>query len=165
MSWFPWQTAMNQGFYINGKSVSSVPLKHMPGTGYAILQATLLYIAASGRKVRAMCGMPTDGLSIPRFFWRVAGPPFRHVYLLAALIHDHLCKKAASLPVGAERDALRLAADMLFREMCLFIKPKAKVRASVLYAAVRLGAWWAKNEPIAPDYEHEPDRYTRLLQG
>ena len=156
---------MKQGFYIAGKRVSGVPLKHMPGTGYAILQATLLYISASGRKIRAMCGMPTNGLSIPRFFWRVAGPPFRHVYLLAAVIHDHLCNKAASLPVGAERNALRKAADMLFREMCVFIKPKARLRAKVLYVAVRIGAWWSKNEPVAPDYEHEPDRCMRLLQA
>jgi hypothetical protein len=38
-------------------------------------------------------GFKYDGASIPRFFWRVIGGPFRPEYMLPALEHDELCKK------------------------------------------------------------------------
>lgn len=139
-------------------SVDGVSLKFLPEYGFAILLVEVIYRDLAGRRHRASIGMPTDGLSIPRFFWRLAGPPFRHPYLLAAIIHDHYCYKAQSLPPGRERKAMRRSGDRLFREMVTVLGAN-RVQSWGLYRAVRTGAWSTRKAPQIPDYIHERNAF------
>ncbi|MBC8373993.1 MAG: DUF1353 domain-containing protein [Planctomycetes bacterium] len=41
-----------------------------------------------GTTLTAPAGTATDGASIPRFFWRIIGPPMTGRYRQAAVIHD-----------------------------------------------------------------------------
>jgi len=124
-----------QGFYGN------LIISHTIGEKESKLVEELIYIDKKGRTHRAPANMPTDGLSIPRFFWRVVDPPMSSKYLAAAIIHDHYCYKAAHLADSDIKAArkLRKDADKLFYEMlrylgCGFVKAKA------MYRAVRLGS-------------------------
>jgi len=130
-----------------------IPLEHHPCRGYALTLEDLVYCDLAGRQHRASGDMVTDGLSIPRFFWRLVGPPFRHPFLLAAIIHDHYCLKAASLEPGQSRDALRLQGDLLFGEMCSQLGAKP-LHAAILIRAVRFGALSSRKENPIPDYTH-----------
>jgi hypothetical protein len=146
---------------------------------YARLVLPLAYRDARGRVHVAHAGMPTDGLSIPRLCWRVAGAPLRHPYLRAGVIHDHYCHLARALPPGPDRDALRLGADMLFREMVDAIagcraaasgaggsraeRVSAWVRRAMrpatswaYYRAVRMGAWTSRRAAQWPNYALHP---------
>jgi hypothetical protein len=136
-------------------SLDFVRLDIHAGGRYALLVLPLSYKDLRGRIHTAHEGMPTDGLSIPRFFWRSAGAPMRHPCLRAAVIHDHYCFKSRSLPPGPDRAALRAAADRLFREMCKACGAGAAM-AGIYYAAVRVGAWGSRNAPVMADYIREP---------
>lgn len=141
-----------------------IPLEHDPSRGYAILLKDLVYCDLAGRKHRAHAGMPTDGLTIPRFFWRLVGPPFRHQFLLAAIIHDHYCYKAASLDVGRIRNNLRLHGDQLFEEMCSQLGA-GDTHAKVLYGAVRIGAYSTRKDEPIPDYIHAPQEFRLYINS
>ena len=107
--------------------------------------------------------MLTDGLSIPRRLWRIAGPPFRHQFLQLAIPHDHGCYKAASLPVGEHRDKLRLGYDRQLLETARFVAPKKPWTCRLLYYAVRAGALAASNNPQVPDYHHDREAFWRHM--
>lgn len=139
-----------------------VALAFIPGTPYAVLLCDVVYVDAAGRRHVARRGMVTDGMSVPRFFWRVVGAPFRNGYLLACIIHDHYCYKAATVPPGPGRDKLRLAGDKLFGEMC-GVLGAGKARQATLVKAVRIGASMTEGHPAAPDYEHEPVQHMSAL--
>ena len=132
--------------------------------GYAVLKVSVCYCDLEGRLHRASVGMPTDGLSIPRFFWRLAGAPFLNRRLRAAIIHDHYCYKAQSIPAGKERDALRKSGDVLFREMCKACGDN-KAQAWAYYRAVRAGAHATRKRPTIPDYVHEYSAFMRWYLG
>jgi len=106
--------------------------------------------------------MLTDGMSVPRFFWRIIGAPIRNPYLLACIIHDHYCYKAACLQPGPTRDKLRLQGDLLFAEMCQVLGAGSS-KCQLLYRAVRIGATASRNTPAQPDYEHQPEKHAKSL--
>ena len=116
-------------------------LRHPIGSSIAYMAADLTYVDAKGRPHTAPTGMPTDGGSIPRFFWRVIGPPMASVYLPAAIIHDHICylvDHMATFDVDSAKQ-LRLTGDKLFYEMLLFLGVN-KAKAWTMYKGVRIGA-------------------------
>ena len=145
-------------------NVESVTLEHFPMCGFAILQVAVVYCDISGRLHRSCVGMPTDGLSIPRFFWRLIGAPIRNQYLLAGIVHDHYCLKAKSLPAGPLRNNLRASGDLLFREM-VSVLGAGPLQAQILYSAVRIGAAASMYSPRIPDYIHEYDAFMEWYQG
>ena len=111
-----------------------------PGA-FAVLLEDLTYIDRRSRRHTAHRGEITDGGSIPRFFWRVAGPPFQSPLLPAYIIHDHYCTRAADLKKDwpAEYHQLRLEGDELLREMAEVLGA-SRIKCWYLYRAVRIGA-------------------------
>ena len=71
-----------------------------PALRYMIITESMSYRSLDGMRDTACVGMPFNGLNIPRFFYRVAGPPMDNPLLLAGEIHDHICFMARSLPAG-----------------------------------------------------------------
>jgi hypothetical protein len=57
--------------------------------GYTLSRPFIVEI--DGRIYEAPEGMPTDGASIPRFFWRIVGHPMDPQFLPAATWHDAAC--------------------------------------------------------------------------
>ena len=128
---------MRQGF-----SPLEIHLGHTVGGTTAHLTRSFHYTALSGIKYTCPSRMLTDGLSLPRFLWRVLGAPFASPYLAAGIIHDAGCIDAqlAKDEVGLlEAQRLRLIADKLFREMLMFLGC-SKARAWIFYRGVRIGA-------------------------
>jgi hypothetical protein len=119
-----------------------IHLVFTPGRKGAFLSENFRYTDKRGHVHTCYKGMLTDGLSIPRFFYRFIDPPFDSFYLGAALIHDKYCDCARDVwNAGNHTEArvLRKSADKLFHEMLLFLDcPKWK--AGAMYSAVRLGA-------------------------
>jgi len=162
-----------QGFYSRSAAhlpwytAQTVPCAHVIGEGhpYAILTRDFGYVAASGCMTIARIGMPFDGLTIPRLAWRLVGHPWGR-YLPAGVIHDHLCYESASDFPGDERNRLRLAADCLFREACLWTVPDAPRAAWIFYRAVRAGALASRYADPAHTYiEDLAGTYRRLGLG
>ena len=136
-----------------------VPLDHYPRLGYALIRdEAVVYCDLAGGEHCARVGMPFDGLTIPRFFWRLAGPPMRTPLLQAGAVHDDYCFRALAVPAGVGRDALRLEGDRLFREM-VSVLGAGDVEAWYLFRSVRLGAWAARNDPIRPHYIEEYEAF------
>ena len=125
---------------------------------YAILTEAVVYRDLAGNLHRACVGMPFDGLTIPRFFWRVSGPPLRHPRLPAGAIHDDICLKALALPPGPARDAERLRGDTLFREMAEALGA-GRFERWYLYRSVRIGAASTADDEQIPHYIEEYDAF------
>ena len=83
-------------------------------------------------------GFPSDGASVPRFFWRLVFPPGDPSALRAAVIHDYIYRHH---PSGWTRKD----ADDLFRDL-LIQDGTSLFRANAAYYAVRLfgGRSWSK---------------------
>jgi hypothetical protein len=79
----------------------------------------------------------TDGASIPKLFWSVAGNPLENDLLKPAIIHDGLYT-LMQLPRGK--------CDKLLKEMLLF-NGTSKVKANLVYYVVRIlgGSHWKKD--------------------
>ena len=133
-------------------------LDHYPRLGYALVQEAVVYWDILGVEHGARVGMPFDGLTIPRFFWRLAGPPMRTPLLQAGAVHDDYCFRALALPAGPGRDALRLEGDRLFREM-VSVLGAGGFEAWYLFRSVRVGAWDARNDPVRPHYIEEYEEF------
>lgn len=158
---------MTQGFYLARRPALYVPLWHVIGSDQAIslLSRRWVYVDGDGKIHRASPGMPTDGVSIPRTFWRVAGHPYGR-WLPIAVIHDHYCYKALVVPPGPERNALRSSADRVFWDGCKYLRPDQPAVTWVLYRAVRTGSLATRFAATWPDYEHQPyEFYERLDLG
>ena len=68
-----------------------------------------------GTTLTAPAGTTTDGASIPRFFWRIIGPPMTGRYRQAAVIHDAGYTGDLQWRLeGALREYDRKAMDALF---------------------------------------------------
>ena len=63
------------------------------------------YVRASGEKIVVPIGRVCDGASIPRFWWRLIGPPWG-LYAEASVIHDHLWMVAREWAQNAREEAL-----------------------------------------------------------
>ena len=153
-----------QGFYVltehGWRRALDVPLSHcqtlLDGKPLSILTNDFLYMDVDLAPWLVRSGLPTDGLTIPRFLWWFLGHPYGR-YLKAGVVHDRECAYAMSLPPGAERDRIRARADRLFGEMCAYLTPQAKVAPSAFEAGVKIGAQWTKlrHKPAEPFYESD----------
>lgn len=91
----------------------------------------------NGRDWVAPAGAEIDGASIPRGLWTLVGPPYAGDYRRATIVHDVACENA--------RDANeRREADRMFFDACLE-GGCSRRSAMLLYAGVRVGAFWRHN--------------------
>lgn len=102
------------------------------------------HLTARGVTVYVRAGFVTDGASIPRLLWRVAGHPMNGDYLGPAIIHDALYRRQE-----CERDE----ADAIFRQL-LRDNGVNRVKAAAIHAAVRLAGKlaWNHNRPRRQQY-------------
>lgn len=61
----------------------------------ARLLSTFTFVDSRNQVWSVPRGYVTDGASIPRFLWSLAGGPFSGLYRDAAIIHDHFCDSMA----------------------------------------------------------------------
>lgn len=81
--------------------------------------------------ITAPAGFETDGASIPRFFWRLIGPPLAGKYAPAAVLHDYLYQRQIFTRRGS---------DVVFKFMMETLGvPQWKI--NLIYYGVRLGGW------------------------
>jgi len=101
------------------------------------LLAGLRYVDSAGNKHYAPCDFETDGLSIPRFWWRIIGHPLDAAYLGAGVIHDFLWRRALAGEITfgyanwVFRDALRALGIWWWRRTAMW--------GAVTFNAWRLG--------------------------
>ena len=135
---------MKQGFDSNPQ------IELLPDGRNAVLLADFHYTAASGLTHTAKKGLVTDGGTIRRIFWRVAGSPFTGRARYAYLIHDQGCKDALKLMDGGYPDTardMRRFFDLLFREMMEWLGC-SRAEITIKYRMVRMGALFLKpNRP------------------
>ena len=118
------------------KNIVKLPKNQPKIQGYAKGMTKLLepfvYKVTSGKIYRIPKGFEFDGASIPRMVQDIIGGAFLPQFLAAAAVHDYLYEK---------RIGSRKVADKVLKEILIANKvPKAK--ASVMYAAVRVGGWY-----------------------
>lgn len=86
----------------------------------------------------AAAGLETDGATIPTFFQPFVGKPFEPMFLKAAIVHDHYCKRH----VRSWRSTHRVFYEGLLDQGV------AMAKAKVMYYAVYLGGpKWVKLIP------------------
>lgn len=92
------------------------------------------YIDPKGKQWNAPAGSVVNGASIPVPLWSIIGSPYTGEYRRASIVHDIACDNT-SVP--------RREADEMFYHACIAggCEPK---QAEVLYAGVRIGAWFPK---------------------
>lgn len=85
-------------------------------------------------------GFECDGASIPRFFWRLIGPPWGE-YARAAVLHDYLYRFGKI----EEKEITRKRADQIFYGGMIDVGVRP-LKAWAMYQAVRFGAGgpWSK---------------------
>ena len=82
-------------------------------------------------------GYEWDGASVPRWFWPLVGHPLNGKVIVASLVHDWLCERAATY-------SERVLADAVFYYL-LASQGVAYWRRALMYAAVRAYGrltWW-----------------------
>jgi len=97
-------------------------------------------VTLGGGAVTARAGAKTDGASIPRFFWRLVGPPLAGKYRKAAIIHDagYAGKLIWRVGMGAGLSVpyTRKDVDRLFLRLMKALKV-TWWRRTMMYLAVR----------------------------
>ncbi len=104
-------------------------IRQVTADEYRLLEDVVAVVHGVGLRVTLRKGYTTDGASIPRVFWRVAGTPFTGLYTVASLLHDALyeCELIE-----------RKTCDQIFREIMRHYGV-SKWRAGIKYRAVRWG--------------------------
>lgn len=93
------------------------------------------FIDPDGKKWLAPQGATINGASIPAPLWSTVGSPYTGDYRRASIVHDVACTAP---------DVPRKAADVMFFYACL-AGGCGELRARVLYAGVRTGAWASRS--------------------
>lgn len=103
-------------------------------TGIRLLK-DILYLDTPIGPVLVPRGFVSDGCSVPLFFWRAVGHPFKYEYLYEAILHDYFYRY---------QDVDRATADRVLYEM---LKGRVSgVRRRAIYWGLRSGGWVAWNE-------------------
>jgi hypothetical protein len=103
------------------------------------------FVVLVGTSHKFVCpeGMPFDGLTIPRFFWRLIGHPYEAPQVVGAVPHDGGCTGELVWYVKnakdewVEFDYTRAEIDEAFREIEKLLKVK-RWRVNMMYRGVRL---------------------------
>ncbi|MDP6546128.1 MAG: DUF1353 domain-containing protein [Phycisphaerae bacterium] len=109
---------------------------HDTGAEFKLAYDFVVCIGA-GTTLIAPAGTTTDGASIPRFFWRLIGPPMTGRYRQAAVIHDAGYTGDLQWRIdGALREYDRKAMDALFERLMKALGV-SWWRRRMMYLAVR----------------------------
>ena len=116
---------------LTGFSTTKVELTWLGPSKYKFKQdiSNLFWYHAKDRERIQPKDFTTDLGSVPRIFTRLFP---RDEFVPAYIIHDWLCGKL---------DYSRKRTDSLLKEMILVLKPKAFIKANLIYVAVRIGAY------------------------
>lgn len=113
---------------ITDKTDLTLDVKHI-GNGYIVTLEPITYVDKYKREWHAPKGTFSDGYSIPRWAWRVAGHPFSGKSIIQAVIHDVYCET---------RVRSSQLTHKVFEEMMYQFGEK-KFRAFTYSKAVKLG--------------------------
>lgn len=103
------------------------------GTRDMYLIYPVVYIDPDGNELTIPAGFKTNGLSTPRFFWRLV-PPFEPLSREASVVHDWLCHEYGL-------DGWDKSADVFY--WCMLANGFGKKRAFVRWVSVRyFGKWF-----------------------
>jgi len=100
---------------------------------WVLVEDYAIDLPVSDRRLCIHAGFVTDGASIPRILWPMAGQPFGPSTLAPALVHDAITR-ARLFP--------RAKCDREFYELLLRNGDMAQKKAPRFYLAVRAGGWW-----------------------
>jgi hypothetical protein len=93
------------------------------------------FVRPNGKQHTAPRGLVVNGASIPRFFWRIIGPPLTGLYREASIIHDwHYQSQLIS----------RAKADLIFLEG-MKAAGVSLVKRQAMHKALRSFGWIAWN--------------------
>lgn len=82
------------------------------------------FVDFEGRTWAALRGFEADGASIPRFFWRVIGPPLEGRYRNASIIHDYYCERREYPSWMVHRvffNAMRTSGVHIFKAVLMYL--------------------------------------------
>lgn len=97
------------------------------------LLGSLSFCDKNGKIWTAPDGAVVDGASIPKFFWRVVGPPFVGLYRRASVIHDWYC---------ISKSEPYTAVHKVFDEMMITDGVPDFKRKMMAYAVKQFGPKW-----------------------
>ena len=112
------------------------------GTDWCLIEEFIIRVGASNKFVCPQ-GMVTDGLTIPRTFWRLIGHPMQLPQVKGAVPHDGGCTGELVWYVKnthsewIEFDYTREEIDAAFREIEKLLKVKPW-RVNMMYRGIRL---------------------------
>ncbi|MDD3118016.1 MAG: DUF1353 domain-containing protein [Victivallales bacterium] len=109
------------------------------GNIFTLREVDGLKISWRGRQMYVPCGFQSDGVSVPRFFWRLVFPPGDQKALRAGLAHDYVYRRHPYKWTKAD-------ADRMFRDL-LRADGVPNWRAQLAYLGVHWfggGAWRAR---------------------
>ena len=96
--------------------------------GDVIVLVTPLTFTFKGTEYEIPAGYESDGMSVPRFFWRVLSPKINGKTLIPSVIHDYMYEN--HIGTRAEADA--------FYEDNLVEKGFGKVKSWLVWCGVRI---------------------------
>lgn len=111
----------------------SIKTEWLPDGETMILLEDIHFVDTGGVRWTCKAGDWVDGASIPRFFWRIIGPPLRGKYRAASVFHDVACSKK----IGNTETASNMFYDAMIESgVC-------KWKACIMYLAVlNFGPQW-----------------------
>lgn len=107
-----------------------------------VTQTELVYETRDGKVITVPKGYVSDGASIPRWLWSVAGSPFTGRYVPAAFVHDYLCQVGLEgKPEASWADTHKIFYEAMLDNGC----PKHGLKGAVAkYRAVRIGMFFKR---------------------
>ena len=99
--------------------------------GDKIVLVTPLKFTFKGVEYIIPAGWESDGMSVPRFFWRTLSPKINGKTLVPSLIHDFMYEN--HIGTRAEADA--------FYKANLIEKGFGKIKSWLVWCGVRIGGW------------------------
>jgi len=105
--------------------------------GTIVLEKDMAFTLSDKSRVIVGRGYESDGATIPRLFWRVAGHPLQMPLLPCAVLHDALYESELLTRYKCDREFLH----------CMESVGIGEAKRRYIYLAVRLFGWleWNKN--------------------
>lgn len=110
---------------------------HDDAMGDVIVLVTPIKFTFNGQEYEVPAGFASDGMSVPRFFWRMLSPKLDFHTLVPSVIHDYMY----SVKLGTRSEA-----DEFYYQN-LIAGGFGKVKAKLVWLGVRLGggSHWGTN--------------------
>ena len=99
--------------------------------GDIIVLVTPLKFTFKGVEYEIPAGYESDGMSVPRFFWRTLSPKINGKTLVPSVIHDYMYEN--HIGTRAEADE--------FYQQNLIEKGFGRIKSWLVWVGVRIGGW------------------------